>query len=216
MNKILKKLSKVLFVACATLMCILFAGYDVALANAAIINDALHAKTDKEVSIGNGETIDSEYFKSDYSNASDYAKDAAAFCRQLESAGLVLLTNENNALPLPSNAKISFFAQGSVTLNYGSSGSSATNTDAYGSLKDAFESKNFSVNAELWNWYKSRTSNLRKNTVEGLVKTYTMNESEWSDVTAANSGNFANYGDAAIVTLSRDSGEGFDVSTKGS
>ena len=43
-----------------------------------------------------------------------------------------------------------------------------------------------------------------------------MNESEWSDVRAVNSENFANYGDAAIVTLSRDSGEGFDVSTRGS
>lgn len=216
MNKILKKLSKIVFVVCATLLCVLIAGYDVALANATIINNALHAKTYKEVSIGSSENIDSEYFKSDYTDKNDYIKDVSEFCRKLESEGLVLLTNENNALPLPAKAKVSFFAQGSVTLNYGSSGSSATDTDTYGSLKDAFESKDFSVNADLWQWYKSRTNNLRKNTVEGLVKTYTVNESEWSDVRAVNSENFANYGDAAIVTLSRDSGEGFDVSTRGS
>ncbi len=212
----LKKLSKIVFVVCATLLCVLIAGYDVALANATIINNALHAKTYKEVSIGSSENIDSEYFKSDYTDKNDYIKDVSEFCRKLESEGLVLLTNENNALPLPAKAKVSFFAQGSVTLNYGSSGSSATDTDTYGSLKDAFESKDFSVNADLWQWYKSRTNNLRKNTVEGLVKTYTVNESEWSDVRAVNSENFANYGDAAIVTLSRDSGEGFDVSTRGS
>lgn len=216
MNKMLKKLSKIVFVVCATLLCVLIAGYDVALANATIINNALHAKTYKEVSIGSSENIDSEYFKSDYTDKNDYIKDVSEFCRKLESEGLVLLTNENNALPLPAKAKVSFFAQGSVTLNYGSSGSSATDTDTYGSLKDAFESKDFSVNADLWQWYKSRTNNLRKNTVEGLVKTYTVNESEWSDVRAVNSENFANYGDAAIVTLSRDSGEGFDVSTRGS
>ncbi len=216
MNKMLKKLSKIVFVVCATLLCVLIAGYDVALANATIINNALHAKTYKEVSIGSSENIDSEYFKSDYTDKNDYIKDVSEFCRKLESEGLVLLTNENNALPLPAKAKVSFFAQGSVTLNYGSSGSSATDTDTYGSLKDAFESKDFSVNADLWQWYKSRTNNLRKNTVEGLVKTYTVNESEWSDVRAVNSEHFANYGDAAIVTLSRDSGEGFDVSTRGS
>ena len=216
MNKMLKKLSKIVFVVCATLLCVLIAGYDVALANATIINNALHAKTYKEVSIGSSENIDSEYFKSDYTDKNDYIKDVSEFCCKLESEGLVLLTNENNALPLPAKAKVSFFAQGSVTLNYGSSGSSATDTDTYGSLKDAFESKDFSVNADLWQWYKSRTNNLRKNTVEGLVKTYTVNESEWSDVRAVNSENFANYGDAAIVTLSRDSGEGFDVSTRGS
>ncbi len=216
MNKILKKLSKIVFVVCATLLCVLIAGYDVALANATIINNALHAKTDKEVSIGSSENIDSEYFKSDYTDKNNYIKDVSEFCRKLESEGLVLLTNENNALPLPAKAKVSFFAQGSVTLNYGSSGSSATNTKTYGSLKDAFESKDFSVNADLWQWYKSRTNNIRKNTVEGLVKTYTVNESEWSDVRAVNSENFANYCDAAIVTLSRDSGEGFDVSTRGS
>lgn len=57
---------------------------------------------------------------------------------------------------------------------------------------------------------------LRLNTVDGLVKTYRTNELPWEDVTAAQGESFANFGDAAIVVLTRDSGEGFDVSTKGS
>lgn len=216
MNNKLKKVSKVLFVVFATLVCVLLAGYDVAMANSTVINRTLKAKSYKEITIGSDENIDSEYFKSDYSDANDYKKDVAEFCRKLEAEGLVLLTNNNDALPLPKNANVSFFAQGSVTLNYGSSGSSATNTGSYSSLKDAFESKGFSVNSSLWNWYKGRTNNVRHNTVDGLVKTYKMNESEWSDVNSANSSSFSSYGDAAIVTLSRDSGEGFDVSTRGS
>lgn len=215
MLKTLKKVCKVLFVVFATLVCVLFAGYDVAMANSTIINRTLKAQTFKEIKVGDDDNVDSEYFKSDYKKADDYKKDVAEFCRRLESEGLVMLTN-NGALPLSENAKISLLAQGSVTLNYGSSGSSAANTDTYGSLKDAFESKGFKVNSDLWDWYKARTNNRRTNTVEGLVKTYKMNECEWSDVSAANSGNFSSYGDAAIITLSRDSGEGFDVSTRGS
>lgn len=211
----IKKTWKILFEIFATLMCIFLAGYDVAMANGALINNALNVVTYKVVEAEGGENIDSEYFKAEYSNASEFAKVSAELCREVESEGLVLLTNENDALPLPQNAKISFFAQGSVFPNYGSTGSSATNTDTYGSLKDAFESKGFSVNGTLWNWYKN-SNNIRTNSVDGLVKTYTTNEAEWAKVNAANSATFAEYGDAAIVTFARDSGEGFDVTTKGS
>lgn len=59
--------------------------------------------------------------------------------RQVEAEGLVLLTNQNGALPLPEQAKVSFFAQGAVYPGYGSTGSSAAKTDGYGSLRTAFE-----------------------------------------------------------------------------
>ena len=214
--KLESKLGKGLFLGFSSLWAVIFAGYSAATANSATINKALNAQTSKQIEAEVDKDFDSEYFKANYKDPDRYAKDSAELCRKVEREGLVLLTNKNNALPLPSASKVSFFAQGSVRPNYGSTGSSATDTTGYGSLKDAFESKNFSVNPSLWKWYADKTDSVRTNSVNGLQKTYTTNEAEWSDVVSANQSEFSSYGDAAIVTLTRDSGEGFDVTTRGS
>ena len=211
-----KRLPKTLFVLFVTLLCILIPAYDVMTAYSAMINNALNIQSYRVVESDIAADYDSEYFKADFSDPEAYAKAAAELCRQVEAEGLVLLTNQNGALPLPEQAKVSFFAQGAVYPGYGSTGSSAAKTDGYGSLRTAFEKKGFSVNGALWDWYAQKAARLRLNTVDGLVKTYRTNELPWEDVTAAQGESFANFGDAAIVVLTRDSGEGFDVSTKGS
>ena len=211
-----KRLPKTLFVLFVTLLCILIPAYDVMTAYSAMINNALNIQSYRVVESDIAADYDSEYFKADFSDPEAYAKAAAELCRQVEAEGLVLLTNQNGALPLPKQAKVSFFAQGAVYPGYGSTGSSAAKTDGYGSLRTAFEKKGFSVNGALWDWYAQKATRLRLNTVDGLVKTYRTNELPWEDVTAAQGESFANFGDAAIVVLTRDSGEGFDVSTKGS
>ena len=211
-----KRLPKTLFVLFVTLLCILIPAYDVMTAYSAMINNALNIQSYRVVESDIAADYDSEYFKADFSDPEAYAKAAAELCRQVEAEGLVLLTNQNGALPLPKQAKVSFFAQGAVYPGYGSTGSSAAKTDGYGSLRTAFEKKGFSVNGALWDWYAQKAARLRLNTVDGLVKTYRTNELPWEDVTAAQGESFANFGDAAIVVLTRDSGEGFDVSTKGS
>lgn len=211
-----KRLPKTLFVLFVTLLCILIPAYDVMTAYSAMINNALNIQSYRVVESDIAADYDSEYFKADFSDPEAYDKAAAELCRQVEAEGLVLLTNQNGALPLPKQAKVSFFAQGAVYPGYGSTGSSAAKTDGYGSLRTAFEKKGFSVNGALWDWYAQKAARLRLNTVDGLVKTYRTNELPWEDVTAAQGESFANFGDAAIVVLTRDSGEGFDVSTKGS
>lgn len=211
-----KRLPKTLFVLFVTLLCILIPADDVMTAYSAMINNALNIQSYRVVESDIAADYDSEYFKADFSDPEAYAKAAAELCRQVEAEGLVLLTNQNGALPLPKQAKVSFFAQGAVYPGYGSTGSSAAKTDGYGSLRTAFEKKGFSVNGALWDWYAQKAARLRLNTVDGLVKTYRTNELPWEDVTAAQGESFANFGDAAIVVLTRDSGEGFDVSTKGS
>ena len=211
-----KRLPKTLFVLFVTLLCILIPAYDVMTAYSAMINNALNIQSYRVVESDIAADYDSEYFKADFSDPEAYAKAAAELCRQVEAEGLVLLTNQNGALPLPKQAKVSFFAQGAVYPGYGSTGSSAAKTDGYGSLRTAFEKKGFSVNGALWDWYAQKAARLRLNTVDGLVKTYRTNELPWEDVTVAQGESFANFGDAAIVVLTRDSGEGFDVSTKGS
>ena len=71
------------------------------------------------------------------------------------------------------------------------------------------------VNTTLWDWYTENggermipagiSDNLLANTQYGI------NESKWSDIEAGAGSSFADYGDAAIVVLSRSGGEGADL-----
>lgn len=79
-------------------------------------------------------------------------------CEQIEGEGLVLLKNENDALPLSDAEKVSCFLTGSVSFNYATSGSSEADTSGYTELKTALENEGLSVNAELWDFYKDKTS----------------------------------------------------------
>ena len=212
-KKFMKPLT-VLFVIFSTLLCCFIAGYDVAVKNSSMINSALNVTTFKQIDLEKDDDYDSEYFKTDYKDAASLKVRSEELCREVEGEGLVMLKN-NGALPLPENASISCFAQGSVSLNYSASGSGAADGSSYATLKDALLSKDFWVNETLWNWYDSNKYK-RDYSTAGLVKTYKVNEAPWEKVSEAGGSTFAEYGDAAIVTLSRDSGEGFDVSVKGS
>ena len=214
MSKILNKLSSGLFMGFAALLGVLTPLYGVAVANADTISRTIGAQT-YYIEKGADTGEDTEYFKAEYTSADALKKAAEEFCRRLEGEGLVLLKNDNNALPLSANAKVSMFAQGSVAPNYSSTGSSASGSQPYDSFKTAFESAGMSVNADLWNFYSARGKRRTDETI-GLVKTYTVNETDWNTVKGGAGSSFAEYGDAAIVVLSRDSGEGYDVSTRGS
>ncbi|MBO7364110.1 MAG: glycoside hydrolase family 3 C-terminal domain-containing protein [Lachnospiraceae bacterium] len=216
MDKKKGRTAKRLFVIGLTLACVLTAVYAATSAYAALINNHFGISTSRIVENEPDSSYDSNYFPAVYDTPEKLFEAAAALCRQAEAEGLVLLTNKDGALPLPSGSKVSFFAQGSVYPNFSSTGSSASGTEKCVSFRNAFEGAGFTVNPGLWDWYAGKAAGLRVNTVDGLVKTYTVNELPWDDVRNAQQATFPSYGDAAIVVLSRDSGEGFDVSTRGS
>lgn len=210
-NKMIRALK--LFVIFATFLCLLVPIYTVAIQKSAVVNFYLKGETYKIVEGNSSQSEDTEYYKTLFNDTQSLAEYSKQVSQEVESEGLVLLTN-NGALPLDADSKISLFAQGSVSLNYSSTGSSAASGD-YASLRDALESKNFIVNDQLWNWYLN--NGYRRSSFNvGNVKTYMVNEAPWSSVASAVGDSFSSYGDAAIVVFSRDSGEGFDVSTRNS
>jgi len=217
MNKdLIYKLNKILTVIAATFLCIFIAGLDIAVSNSAIINYNLGIKTYKIVK-GDDNDEDTEYFSTDYKDDLDGLNTyVEAVCKEVEGEGLVLLRNDNNALPLPTNAKVSCFAQGSVILNYNTSGSSSTSVTGFPTLKEALEQNSFAVNSALWDRYDTlttRASEPRRRRLSNFI--YKTNEAFWSEVTESAEvvNSFSQYGDAAIVVFARNSGEGVDIST---
>ena len=206
------------FLGFGTAFAILLPLLGVARDNGAIINNALNIQTYKIIANDDTSAEAAEYFKFDYSTVEEVAQAGAKLAEEVEAGGLVLLKNDNEALPLKmANPKVSLFGDGARAFNYTPSLSGGSvDISRYKNVRQALEGVGCQVNAALWDYYAAHNVGGRSNSVDGLVKTYLINETPWNDIKNANESTFAQYGDAAIVVLTRDSGEGFDLTTKGS
>ena len=213
------KLNKICTVIFATLLCFMIAGLDVTTSQKMMVNSALKAKTYKIIDDPNDET-DAIYFKASYDpqidgdkqRLSDYADDVA---ERVMGEGMVLLRNDNNALPLKHGDNISLFGQGAIKPGYNTAGSSAASDEGYDTFKQAFSQQGLSINNVLWDrmsYLYSRSGFGRARSQNG----YEMRDASWADQSDAVSNSIGSYGDAAIVVLSRSSGEGRDLNTQGS
>ena len=197
-----KKLWEVLSVVMASILVFLMGGYDIAMSQSAAINTALGIAGS---SIARSTDEKYQYYKRSFTTTEEVKAYYTDICEQIEAEGLVLLKNDNNALPLSEGDKVSCFLSGSVRFNYGSSGSSAIDSSAYKDLKTALTEQGLSVNEALWEYYAG---------VKGRTKsgeTYKINEPGFEDIDSAAVSKSEEY-NVAIVTFARDSGEGADVS----
>ena len=133
--------------------------------------------------------------------------------------GMVLLKNENNALPLKKAAKVSVFGKNSVKLVYGGSGSAAPGDGARKTIFDSLTDAGFEVNPELKKFYEdngaSGSGRSENPAMENSgVATLKTGETAQSKYTQAVKDSYDKYGDAAIVVLSRIAGENWDLPRK--
>ena len=153
-------------------------------------------------------------------NKDDALENAKKVSTEICEEGMVLLKNENNALPLKKNAKVSVFGKNSVNLVYGGSGSAAPGgNEAKKTIFDSLKEAGFSYNETLKKFYedddksgKPRSGNPgmddQKNGKSPVLDT---GESEISKYTDDVKNSYAEYGDAALVVFSRIAGEGWDL-----
>ncbi len=207
-------------VLAATLAVILAVGTELAVAQSAMINTTLGCTTYKIVSDGEDDG-DYNYYPTTYSTAEDVKAYGLSVCEEIESEGIVLLKNANQALPLDKGSKVSCFLYGAANLNYATSGSSGADTSAYKTLKEALEADDIglTINPSLWSFYTEGNGAGYKPTKKLNRKlgmqVYAANAAPWIELESEVSG-IAEYGDAAIVVITRASGEGMDISTTNS
>ncbi|MGN0813793.1 MAG: glycoside hydrolase family 3 C-terminal domain-containing protein [Candidatus Coproplasma sp.] len=209
MKKIFKrKLWEGLSVGCASLFVLTVGGYSIADSQRGSINSALNIDTSV---IERSDDPAYQYFSSDYKDKqySELQAYYSSVAEEVEGEGLVLLKNDNNALPLSSGEKVSTVLSGSVNFGYISSGSSASSGGSYDTLKDALSAVGLNVNGTMWDYYKSAPTRKK------LGNTYLINEDGFDKMTDAAKSSLTEYS-TAIVTISRSSGEGSDISAVGS
>ncbi len=146
----------------------------------------------------------------------DAFKNANKVNEEICEEGYVLLKNEGGALPLEEKARISVFGKNSVNLVYGGSGSGGGNSSGRVNLYDALREQ-FVVNDVLEKFYKDnkrsgapRPEN-SKDLDSGADVEIITGETPYSSYDATVKNSYGQYGDAALVVLSRIGGEGFDL-----
>jgi len=181
----------------AVLVIALAVGNGIALKYQTIITRSLGHTTSETVNVD--ESGASDYYTSAYDSYDALYAYEVELTKQIEAEGLVLLENEDNALPLASGANVSLFSLFSVNFRYGAgAGSSgAIDSSKAPTMKEAFEAAGFNVNDALWSFYEGKSSEKQEIAV--------------SEFTSSVTDSFANYSDAAVVVFSRKGQEAQDL-----
>ena len=207
---------KIALPVCASLLAVLLVGGVIANENAPQISGFLKTPTSIEVHTGDPNE-DTQYFKSNYTSLASLMAAGREKAEEAMAEGIVLLRNENDALPLKEGErKVGFFGMSSIDPVYGGTGSGNVDTSSAPSWKTAFERNGlFTVNEDLWNWYSAPEQEVYKRTTgqtgPGVTGAKSIGEAPWDVIKSANGASFSKYGDAAIVVISRLGGEGSDM-----
>lgn len=161
------------------------------------------------------ENWDTEYYTLDSKTAEEADKVAKDVTRRIAEEGIVLMKNENGALPMAAGA-VSLMGRRSVETVFGGTGSGAGDEGQCTTLTDALTQAGFRVNPTLTELYKNNLDKVpvAKTTMDKAADmTYYIGEfpQSWytDDVTAS----YKSYGDAAILVFGRQGGEGMDFCT---
>lgn len=144
---------------------------------------------------------------------SDETMDASeSLVEEIAEEGMVLLKNENNALPLETTTKLNVFGWSSTNPLYGGTGSGSVDTTKCVSLLQGLEDAGFELNTEISDFYMEYRSDrpvVEMNGQDWTIPEPTITEYE-------NAGIFESakaFSDTAIVVIGRTGGENADLPT---
>ena len=211
MAKRLRKSAINLYIVVAIVLVVAIAANVAAMSFSSVISVFLGQETSRVDASAADISVDTQYYKSDYTKLTALDKDETAYAKTVQTEGSVLLKNGNASpiLPIKTGAAVTLLGTGSTSNGFllSGGGSGSIDTSHTPSLKEAFESAGYKVNKTVSDFYETGAGrSYRANDSIGLVGEAPVNELQ--SVRAS----FASYNDAAIVVISRMGSEGQDVS----
>ena len=133
----------------------------------------------------------------------------AEVAREAAEEGIVLLKNEGGTLPMPATSVVALFGVGSYQLLAGGTGSGHVHRPYVVNLDDGLTREGFQVNEPLSALYSAhiRSHKPRKSFIAGMLGSPASPE---MPLTRQHIDQAAGHSDIAILTLSRQAGEGGD------
>jgi beta-glucosidase len=155
-----------------------------------------------------------DYFTSDYASAEERTAAITEIATNVEREGITLLQNDG-ALPLAADAKVTVFGQDFVDPVYGGGGAGSIDTSKAIDLQTAFADAGLDVNPTLTDFYTDGAGkDFRKTTPDVYGQgSFSVNEVPVTLYTEAVKASFGDYADAAIVVIGRSGGESSDLAT---
>ena len=146
----------------------------------------------------------------DILSVADATEQSLRMAEMLESEGIVLLRNENNALPLSNGTKVNLFGYASIDPIYGGTGSGSGDTSSNVNVVKGLANAGLQVNDQLINFYKnSGVSRAEQGGYTG--SNFTPAEVSADKYTEEFLKTVREYADTAIIVISRIGGEGGDL-----
>ena len=173
--------------------------------------------------VGGGETTitnapgsedwDTAYYDQQYRGRGAATEDAKNVVIEIEGEGIVLLKNDNNALPLASGTEVSLIGRYAADPVYGGAGSGTVDPNDCTTLYDGVAGAGLVVNDTAYNWIAENYSNYPKANItmdNPATASYYIGEIPWSAYSSDAQGSIA--GTTALVVIGRGGGEGGDLS----
>lgn len=138
--------------------------------------------------------------------------DSEQLVKDIANEGIVLLKNDDNALPLADVTKLNVFGWASTNPIYGGTGSGSVDTTTCITLLKGLENAGFELNTTLSDFYTAYETT--RPTIGMNGQDWTVPEPSMADYDAA--GIFENakeFSDTAVVVIARSGGEGADLPT---
>ena len=202
-----RTLKKLFLNVALVLFALVFTGNIIAGENAGQINQFLGTKTSETVSTlpAGQEEGYARYFESKFASVAELKAAGEAKVREVEGEGIVLLKNENSALPLPAGGKVSLVGVTVMDPVYGGTGSGVVDADGAPNYYDVLTGAGFTVvNKPLLDYYVEN---------EAKRNTYEIGEVRWKKV-SKNHDDTIGQGEDVICVVGRVGGEGDDVTAE--
>ena len=202
----------------AVLTCVTVTGTVVAESLKTYVNGFLGTSSVRMTHADNA-SEDTTYFESEFSSVSDLVAARDEMNEKVVEEGVVLLKNQDNALPLQASPKVTLLGMASHQPMYDiCSGAAAIgNRDQIVSYETAFAERGMQLNPTMIDFYESLKDTYKPIGPTGYAgmadSGFTIGEVPIDQYGQTQTASFASYGDAAIVFIERNIGEGFDVPT---
>ncbi|RCX20611.1 beta-glucosidase [Fontibacillus phaseoli] len=194
---------------------VMFASNTMLAKNERMVNNVLGRHQSIDSSKANSEGLDLNYNKSDYTK-DEIAKAEEELNMKVAGEGIVLLKNDDNTMPFDKGTKFSFLSANSKTfIEMSQLAKIAKPSGHVTSLKAGFESRGFSVNEKLWDFYtkgKGKDYGLGKGSVSfGNDEDFSINEAPLSMIKSEEGLVESLEGTVPVFVLRRVAGEGRDM-----
>lgn len=168
-----------------------------------------------EVIVAEGsENWDANYYEAKYRGRNQANRAAQELVAEVEGEGIVLLKNDNNALPLDTSKTVSLLGRYAADAVYGGAGSGTVDPNDCVTLYQGLQNAGFTINDSVYSWISENAANYPKANItmdSPSTATYYIGEIPWGDYPSDVQSSLA--GTTGVVVIGRGGGEGGDLST---